>query len=67
MISSQTPDVAILGLDFGTGNGHATKDDMLVAIRAAGHCPADDNEADAIGLARCGAQWWLENVENAAA
>ena len=50
-----------------TGNGRATKEDMLAAIRASGQRPIDDNEADAIGLARYGARWWLDNVEGAAA
>lgn len=33
-----------------TGNGHATKDDMLHRARALGFRPKDDNEADAIAL-----------------
>ena len=33
-----------------TGKGNATKVDMLAAARAAGHKPADDNEADALAL-----------------
>jgi Holliday junction resolvasome RuvABC endonuclease subunit len=33
-----------------TGKGNASKDDMLAAIRARGHAPVDDNEADAIAL-----------------
>ena len=33
-----------------TGKGNASKDEMVAAIRARGHTPADDNEADAIAL-----------------
>ena len=33
-----------------TGKGNASKDDMVAAVRARGHSPADDNEADAIAL-----------------
>jgi Holliday junction resolvasome RuvABC endonuclease subunit len=33
-----------------TGRGNASKDEMLVAARALGHSPADDNEADALAL-----------------
>ena len=33
-----------------TGKGNASKDEMVAAVRARGHAPADDNEADAIGL-----------------
>ena len=35
-----------------TGKGNASKDDVLVAMRALGHAPADDNEADALALLR---------------
>ncbi len=35
-----------------TGKGNASKDDVLSAIRALGHAPADDNEADALALLR---------------
>jgi len=33
-----------------TGKGNANKTEMLAAIRARGHRPADDNEADALAL-----------------
>ena len=33
-----------------TGKGNASKDEVLVAVRARGHRPEDDNEADAIAL-----------------
>ena len=33
-----------------TGKGNASKDEMVVAVRARGHSLADDNEADAIAL-----------------
>ena len=33
-----------------TGKGNAGKDDMIVAARARGHEPVDDNEADALAL-----------------
>ena len=33
-----------------TGKGNASKDEMVAAVRARGHSPADDNEADAIAL-----------------
>ena len=35
-----------------TGKGNASKDDVLSAMRALGHTPADDNEADALALLR---------------
>jgi len=35
-----------------TGKGNASKDEVIAAIRAAGHTPADDNEADALALLR---------------
>ena len=35
-----------------TGKGNASKDDVLIAMRALGHAPADDNEADALALLR---------------
>ena len=35
-----------------TGKGNASKDDVLSAMRALGHAPADDNEADALALLR---------------
>ena len=33
-----------------TGKGNASKDEMVASVRARGHRPADDNEADAIAL-----------------
>ena len=33
-----------------TGKGNASKDEMVASVRARGHAPADDNEADAIAL-----------------
>lgn len=36
-----------------TGRGNATKDDMVAAMRALGHNPGDDNEADALALLQC--------------
>jgi Holliday junction resolvasome RuvABC endonuclease subunit len=33
-----------------TGKGNASKAEMLAAIRALGHRPADDNEADSLAL-----------------
>jgi Holliday junction resolvasome RuvABC endonuclease subunit len=36
---------------FVTGNGNASKQDVINAVRNKGHKPIDDNEADAIALA----------------
>jgi crossover junction endodeoxyribonuclease RuvC len=33
-----------------TGKGNASKDDVINAVRARGHAPKDDNEADAIAI-----------------
>ena len=33
-----------------TGHGNASKDEMIAAMRAKGHHPADDNEADALAI-----------------
>ena len=33
-----------------TGKGNASKDDVIASVRARGHAPADDNEADALAL-----------------
>ncbi|MDH1428274.1 hypothetical protein N5J23_17280 [Comamonas aquatica] len=33
-----------------TGKGNAGKEDVIAAMRARGHAPADDNEADALAL-----------------
>ena len=35
---------------FATGRGNASKDEMIAAMKARGHLPADDNEADALAL-----------------
>ena len=42
-----------------TGKGNASKDDVLSAMRALGHAPADDNEADALALLR----WAISSQE----
>lgn len=39
---------------FGAGRGGASKDEMVEACRAAGGCPANDDEADAFWLRRYG-------------
>ncbi|MCM8621482.1 MAG: hypothetical protein NFW16_07005 [Candidatus Accumulibacter sp.] len=33
-----------------TGKGNASKEEMVASVRARGHQPADDNEADALAL-----------------
>ena len=33
-----------------TGKGNASKDEVIKAVRARGHAPTDDNEADALAL-----------------
>ena len=33
-----------------TGKGNAGKDEVIVSVRARGHTPSDDNEADALAL-----------------
>ena len=33
-----------------TGRGNASKDEMIAAMKARGHSPSDDNEADALAL-----------------
>lgn len=35
---------------FATGKGNAGKDEMVAAMRARGHAPVDDNEADALAI-----------------
>ncbi len=35
---------------FITGKGNASKEAVITAVRALGHCPVDDNEADALAL-----------------
>ena len=36
-----------------TGKGNASKGMMIAAMRAKGHYPADDNDADALALLHC--------------
>jgi Holliday junction resolvasome RuvABC endonuclease subunit len=40
-----------------TGKGNASKDDVIKAVRARGHMPKDDNEADALALL----DWAIKN------
>ena len=42
-----------------TGKGNASKDEMVASIRARGHQPVDDNEADALALLH----WAIETQE----
>ena len=42
-----------------TGRGNASKEEVMAAMRALGHHPADDNEADALALL----YWALETQE----
>jgi crossover junction endodeoxyribonuclease RuvC len=42
---------------FMTGNGSSNKDAMIEAVKAKGHQPKDDNEADALALL----YWRLDN------
>ena len=42
-----------------TGKGNAGKDEMIVAAKARGHTPVDDNEADALALLH----WAIETQE----
>lgn len=43
-----------------TGKGNAGKGEVMAAMRALGHTPTDDNEADALALLR----WAVEHDEN---
>ena len=36
-----------------TGKGNANKDAVITAMKAKGHAPADDNEADALAILYC--------------
>lgn len=51
--------IELLGVGVGTikkaisGNGHATKQEVISAVRTLGFNPIDDNEADAIAIMRC--------------
>lgn len=42
---------------YATGKGNAPKEAMIAAVRMWGRNPVDDNEADAIALAR----YWMEH------
>ena len=42
-----------------TGKGNASKEEMVASVRARGHQPADDNEADALALLA----WAIETQE----
>lgn len=44
-----------------TGKGNASKDEVIAAVRARGHTPSDDNEADALALLH----WAIQNCDNA--
>jgi Holliday junction resolvasome RuvABC endonuclease subunit len=44
-----------------TGKGNAGKDAVIAAVRARGHAPADDNEADALALLH----WAIQTCDNA--
>ncbi len=46
-----------------TGKGNASKEEMILAVRAKGHQPSDDNEADALALLA----WAIENNQSEAA
>ena len=46
-----------------TGKGNASKEEMILAVRANGHQPADDNEADALALLA----WAISNNQSEAA
>ena len=45
-----------------TGKGNASKDEMVASVRARGHAPADDNEADAIALLHLAIEMATEGV-----
>jgi len=45
-----------------TGKGNASKDEMVAAVRGRSHNPADDNEADAIGLLSLAREMATERV-----
>ena len=42
-----------------TGKGNAGKDEVIASVRARGHAPGDDNEADALALLH----WAIETQE----
>ena len=42
-----------------TGKGNASKDEVIGSVRARGHVPVDDNEADALALLH----WAIETQE----
>ena len=45
-----------------TGKGNASKDEMVASVRARGHVPTDDNEADAIALLHLAREMATEGV-----
>lgn len=51
--------IPYLGISVGTikkhatGKGNAGKDQMIESVKARGHNPKDDNEADALAIAYC--------------
>lgn len=45
-----------------TGKGNASKDEMVASVRARGHAPTDDNEADAIALLHLARELAAEGV-----
>lgn len=57
--------IAYQGVPVGTikkhasGRGNESKDEVIAAVRAWGHAPADDNEADALALLR----WAIQTQE----
>ena len=44
-----------------SGKGNASKDEVIAAVRARGHAPTDDNEADALALL----YWAIPTCDNA--
>lgn len=44
-----------------SGKGNASKDEVIAAVRARGHAPIDDNEADALALL----YWAIQTCDNA--
>lgn len=51
--------------EYATGDGKASKDDMVFAARQAGFTPANDNEADAVWLHAMGRSEFSETWEPA--
>ena len=48
--------------NFITGKGNANKERVIAAVRALGHNPEDDNEADALALLHCAIHVTEESV-----